>query len=66
MITIKIFNVVHQGRSNQNTTFTIWEKDLKYSANVTEEELLKDLQNIKPIDVEIQKNTSLKIIYRRV
>jgi hypothetical protein len=65
MITIKLFNVVHQGRRNQNTTFNIFGGDYGLNKDVDEVTLLKNIDIIKPKDVEIQKNTSLKIIYRR-
>lgn len=61
MISIKLFNVKHQGRSNQNVTFSIF----GYGADMTEEKILKSLKSLKPVDVELQKNTSLKILYRR-
>lgn len=65
MITIKLFNVIHQDRKNQNTTFTFWENNFKFTEEVTEEELMEVIEKIKPADVQIQKNTSLKIIDRR-
>lgn len=65
MITIKLFNVVHQGRRNQNTTFNIFGGDYGLDKDVTEETLFHNINKIKPVDVEIQKNTSLKILYKR-
>jgi len=65
MITIKLFNVIHQGRSNQNTTFNIFGNDYGLDKDVTEEILLKNIDRIKPKVVGIQKNTSLKILYKR-
>jgi hypothetical protein len=65
MITIKLFNVVHQGRRNQNTTFNISSREYGLDKDVNEATLLKNINIIKPKDVEIQKNTSLKILYKR-
>lgn len=63
MITIKVYNVVHQGRKNQNTTFWFSERNYNLKKeDITEEFLLKNFEIIKPIDVFKQKNTTLKII----
>ena len=65
MSKIKLFNVVHQGRKNQNTTFNIFGGEFDLDKDVTEEILLKNLESIKPAGVELQKNTSLKILNKR-
>jgi len=67
MTCIKILNCIHQGRSNQNTTFTIFSrfKGDRPIEQITEEWVLANLKEIKPIDVKLQKNTSVKILYQR-
>jgi hypothetical protein len=67
MTTIKILNCIHQGRPNQNTTFTIYSRFAgdRPIENITEEWIMNNLNEIKPIDVQLQKNTSVKIIYQR-
>jgi hypothetical protein len=66
MIAIKILNCVHQGRRNQNTTFTIHSKDTGKPIELLNEEwVLANLTELKPIGVELQKNTSVKILYKR-
>lgn len=69
MITIKLFNVIHQDRRNQNTTFNIFGIGKDYGfvndMEISEEFLLKNLSDIKPANVELQKNTSLKILNKR-
>ena len=66
MITIKLFNVIHQDRRNQNTTFNIFGIGKDYGfvndMEISEEFLLKNLSDIKPANVKLQKNTSLKIL----
>jgi len=69
MITVKAFNVIHQGRKNQNTTFWFSERKLYFllgalyqDETVTEDFLLRNFDIIKPKDVKMQKNTSLKIL----
>jgi len=66
MITIKLFNVIHQDRRNQNTTFNIFGLSKDYGfvndTEISEEFLLKNLSDIKPANVKLQKNTSLKIL----
>ena len=62
MITVKAFNIIHQGRKNQNTTWFF--SDVKHfgSGEITEDFLLENFDLIKPKDVERQNNTKLKII----
>lgn len=63
MITIKAFNVIHQGRRNQNTTFFFSERDYFLNTDqITESFLLHNFDVIKPPDVFKQKNTTLKIL----
>lgn len=70
MITIKLFNVIHQDRRNQNTTFNIFGIGKDYGfvndMEISEEFLLKNLSDIKPANVKLQKNTSLKILNKRL
>ena len=63
MITIKAFNVIHQGRRNQNTTFFFSERDYSFNKNeITESFLLHNFDLIRPPDVYKQTNTTLKIL----
>lgn len=67
MITIKALNCIHQDRKNQNVTFNIWQRQYgdKIDVNeITEEWILHNFQKLKPIDVELQKNTKVKILNR--
>lgn len=62
MITIKAFNVVHQGRKNQNTTYNILDT---YSAETPNSIIEQELIIHKPKDIQLQKNSFCKVIYRR-
>lgn len=64
MITIKAFNVVHQGRKNQNTTYFITNKEYGYTKDTPDEIIISELYIHKPKDVQLQKNSFCKIIHR--
>ena len=65
MITIKAFNVIHQNRRNQNTSYNIFEKDYNYTSETPDNVIEQELIIHKPKDVQLQKNSFCKIIYRR-
>ena len=64
MITIKAFNVIHQGRKNQNTTYFIVNRDYGYSKETSDEVIINELHIHKPKDVQLQKNSYCKVIKR--
>lgn len=64
MITIKAYNVIHQGRRNQNTTYLVLDKDYGYTKDTPDELIIQELNIHKPKDVELQKNSHCKIIRR--
>lgn len=63
MIVVKILNCRHQNRSNQNTTFVIYRDKYKplRDFDVDENWVMENFNNVKPKDVELQKNTTIKI-----
>lgn len=64
MITIKAFNVVHQGRKNQNTTYFFVNTKYGYTKETPDEVIINELEIHKPKDIELQKNSFCKIINR--
>lgn len=55
MITIKAYNVIHQGRRNQNTTYWFLDQDYGYTEDTPDAIIETDLETHKPKDVELQK-----------
>ena len=64
MIVIKAFNVVHQGRKNQNTSYWFSEKQFGYSKDTPDDVIVSELNIHKPKDVQLQKNSFCKIVNR--
>jgi hypothetical protein len=64
MTIIKIINCNLNGRSNQNTTFTLITKDHPNTPieQVTESWIQDNLEELKPPNVKLQNNTSVKIV----
>ena len=52
-------------KKNQNTTYTIWDRDYNIDKSTTNEEIEKSLSIHKPKDVQLQKNSYCKVVYRR-
>lgn len=67
MVVVKILNCIHQGRNNQNTTFVLFSRHVENRPIelITEEWVLTNLNKLKPAGVELQKNTSIKILSKR-
>lgn len=64
MTTIKAFNVIHQGRKNQNTTYFFVDRDYGYTSETPDETIINELHIHKPINVSLQKNSYCKILER--
>lgn len=62
MVLIKAYNVNHQNRPNQNTSWWIHERDYGLNKDqISESALMRNFDQICPPDVVKQKNTKLKI-----